>query len=40
MISGILEQMFGWKDLQINLLNNKQLSSLAGGMWLKLEMQG
>mgnify|MGYP006893254410 CR=1 FL=1 len=32
--------MFGWKDLQINLLNNKQLYSLAGRMWLKLEMQG
>ena len=40
MMSSILEQMFGWKDLQINMLNNKQLASLAGGMWLKLEMQG
>jgi len=22
-VAAILEQMFGWKDLQINLLNNK-----------------
>jgi hypothetical protein len=36
-IASILEQMFGWKDLQIDLLNDKQLYSLAGKMWLKLD---
>ena len=37
-LSGILQTMFGQKDLQVNLLNEKQLQSLAGGMQLKLEM--
>jgi len=31
-LSGILQTMFGQKDLQVNLLNEKQLQSLAGGM--------
>jgi hypothetical protein len=37
-LSGILQTMFGQKDLQVSLLNEKQLQSLAGGMQLKLEM--
>ena len=32
--------MFGQNDLQINLLNEKQMQALAGGMWLKLEIMG
>lgn len=30
--------MFGFKDLEINILNEKQLLSLAGGIQLKLEI--
>jgi hypothetical protein len=39
-LAKVLEQMHGLRELQINLLNDKQLISLAGGMWLKLEMLG
>ena len=31
-LSGIVQSMFGQKDLQVNLLNDEQLQSLAGGM--------
>lgn len=39
LLSSILEQMFQWKSLEISMLNNEQLSSLCGGMWLQLEVQ-
>lgn len=37
-LSGILTAMSGWKDLEITLLNNKQLQCLAGGIKLKVDM--
>jgi hypothetical protein len=38
MLSTLLTTMFGFKDLEINILNEKQLLSLAGGIQLKLEI--
>jgi hypothetical protein len=32
LLSNILTHMFGFKDLEINILNEKQLNSLAGGI--------
>lgn len=37
-LSNILTNMSGWKDLEITQLNDKQLQCLAGGLKLKIDI--
>jgi inhibitor of KinA sporulation pathway (predicted exonuclease) len=38
LISQIFSSMIGWTELDVTILNEKQLQSLAGGLWMKLEL--
>lgn len=37
-MSSILTSLTGWKNLEIQLLNDKQLQGLAGGVRIKVDL--